>query len=86
MAHLDRPLSARRPSELVFDLYPISYVFKAGPQIRVTVVNAAGDAFQPPPARSASSPPTIAIWRGNRCLVHNAADHSRSSWTTVKDE
>jgi uncharacterized protein len=42
------PLKADEPTELAFDLYPISYVFRAGHRIRVTLAFAQPDASAPP--------------------------------------
>lgn len=52
------PLKAGEPAELVFDLYPISYVFKAGHQIRVTV------AFAEPGTRAVAPAPVVTVYRG----------------------
>jgi predicted acyl esterase len=32
-----KPLAANKPEEIVFDLLPISYIFKAGHKVRVTL-------------------------------------------------
>jgi uncharacterized protein len=63
---LDRPLSASKPAELVFAFYPISYVFRAGHRVRVTILNSISDAYQAPPGRDAAHPPSITLHQGGR--------------------
>ncbi len=59
----DRPLSATAPAELAFDLIATSHVFPKGHRVRITVVNAAGKAFQPYPGQDRKNPPTIRLLR-----------------------
>jgi len=54
-----RPLEPGRVAELVFDLYPTSYVFKEGHSIRVAIAGADKDHFAFVPAK----PPTIRVHR-----------------------
>jgi hypothetical protein len=42
------PIAAGEPVELVFDLLPISYLFRAGNRIRITVTCADADNFETP--------------------------------------
>ena len=42
------PIPAGEPVELVFDLLPISYLFRAGNRIRITVTCADADNFETP--------------------------------------
>jgi hypothetical protein len=42
------PIPAGEPIELVFDLLPISYLFRAGNRIRITVACADADNFETP--------------------------------------
>ena len=44
-----RPMSPGKAQKLVFDLFPTSYVFKAGHRIRVTIANANEATFPVPP-------------------------------------
>ena len=43
------PLAPGEPAELVFDFFPISYVFKQGHRPRVSLVTSIGEAYQAPP-------------------------------------
>ena len=52
-----RPLEAGKPAELVFDLLPMSYLFKAGHRIRLHVTFA-------DPARKAGTPPVVQVHTG----------------------
>jgi putative CocE/NonD family hydrolase len=52
-----RPLEAGKPAELVFDLLPMSYIFKAGHQIRLTVTFA-------DPLRRPGEPPKVTVLPG----------------------
>jgi putative CocE/NonD family hydrolase len=60
----DEPLPPGRPTELVFDFTPTSWVFRAGHRLRITVLNAAGKSFQAPPDSDRMHPPTIRLYRG----------------------
>jgi predicted acyl esterase len=53
-----RPLEAGRPAELVFDLLPMSYIFKAGHRIRVTLTFA-------DPMRRPGGAPAVTVLRGS---------------------
>lgn len=57
-----RPLTPGEPAELVFDLYPISYVFKAGHRVRVSLVTSIGQAYQAPPLNGDRTP-TLTLHR-----------------------
>lgn len=56
------PLTPGEPAELVFDLYPISYVFKAGHRIRVSLVTSIGQDYQDPPLNGGKTP-TLTLYR-----------------------
>ena len=43
------PLKPGEPVEMVFDFFPISYVFKEGHQIRISIATSIGQAYQLPP-------------------------------------
>jgi hypothetical protein len=58
-----RPLRAGRPAELVFDLLPMSYVFKAGHRIRLQVTFA-------DPERRAGPAPLVSVHRGPGTLSY----------------
>jgi len=60
----DEPLEPGRPVELVFDMTPTSWVFRAGHRVRLTVLNAGGPQFQVPASWDRSKPPTHTIYRG----------------------
>ena len=50
-----KPLTPNEPAELVFDLRPVSYIFKAGHRIRLVITAVCGDAtprLNPPPVVS----------------------------------
>lgn len=55
-------LTPGEPVELVFDLLPISYVFKAGHSIRVSLSTSIGQEYQAPPLAE-GRPPTIQLYR-----------------------
>lgn len=43
------PLTPGEPVEMVFDFFPISYIFQEGHKIRVSIVTSLGEAYQLPP-------------------------------------
>lgn len=57
-----QPLIAGRPAELVFDFFPISYVFRAGHRIRVSIATSIGERYQDPPL-AAGKRPTLTLYR-----------------------
>ena len=61
-----RPLVPGEVAELVFALYPTSYLFKAGHSIRVAVAGADKDHF----AQNIDSPPTVRVHRSTRFPSH----------------
>jgi putative CocE/NonD family hydrolase len=56
------PLEPGEPAELAFDLLPISYVFKAGHSIRVSLSTSIGQPYQAPPLAGGLTP-TIELHR-----------------------
>ena len=60
------PLSATEPAELVFDTFPISYVFRKGNRIRVTITGSGGKEFQMPNSWTRNPAPTISLYRDAR--------------------
>ncbi len=56
-------LTPDEPAQLVFDLYPVSYVFKAGHRIRISLVTSIGQAYQDPPLNVGRTP-TLTLYRG----------------------
>jgi uncharacterized protein len=56
------PLTPGTPVELVFDLAPISNVFKAGHRIRVSLATSIGQKYQAPPLAEGRTP-TILLYR-----------------------
>jgi hypothetical protein len=57
-----QPLTPAEPVELVFDLSPISYVFKAGHRPRVSISTSIGEKYQAPPLADGTQP-TISLHR-----------------------
>jgi uncharacterized protein len=57
------PLPQVEPAELVFDAYPISYVFRQGHRIRITITGGEKNTYQPPPGFDKANPPTIRVYR-----------------------
>ncbi|WOF42299.1 CocE/NonD family hydrolase [Sphingopyxis indica] len=55
------PLQPGVPAELTFDFFPISYVFRAGHRIRLSIATDVGNAYQAAPL--AGNGATISIWR-----------------------
>jgi len=43
------PLTLGKPEKLVFDFYPISYVFKQGHRLRISIATSLGEAHHAPP-------------------------------------
>ena len=60
------PLSATQAVELAFDFNPISYVFRKGNRIRITVTGAEKTTYQLPPGADPKAPPTISLHRDGR--------------------
>jgi uncharacterized protein len=60
-----RPLIPEETVELAFDMYPISYTFRRGNRIRVTITGANAPLY---PGIMESSPPTL--------IVHGGAEHA----------
>lgn len=58
-----RALTSGEPARLVFDFYPVSYVFRAGHRIRVSVVTSLGQDYQEPPLNEGRTP-TLILYRG----------------------
>jgi putative CocE/NonD family hydrolase len=58
------PLPQVEPTELLFDAYPMSYVFKKGHRIRLTVTGGEKNTYQQPPGFDRENPPTIRVYRG----------------------
>jgi putative CocE/NonD family hydrolase len=58
------PLPQAEPTELVFDAYPMSYVFKKGHRIRLTITGGEKYTYQQPPGFDETNPPTIRVYRG----------------------
>ncbi|MFT4089324.1 MAG: CocE/NonD family hydrolase [Asticcacaulis sp.] len=57
-------LKAGEPVEMVFDFFPISYVFKAGHSPRVSIVTHIGQDYQQPDAvKQAAKPPVLTVYR-----------------------
>lgn len=56
------PLVPGRPAELVFDFFPISYVFHAGHRMRLSIATSIGQAYQAPPL-AGGKPVTLALHR-----------------------
>ena len=56
------PLVPGEPVELVFDLLPISYVFRAGHSVRVSLSTSIGQKYQAPPLAEGKAP-TIRLYR-----------------------
>jgi putative CocE/NonD family hydrolase len=56
------PLKSGEAAELVFDLSPISYVFRKGHSVRVTIATSIGQKYQAPPL-AAGKEPTIQLYR-----------------------
>ncbi len=52
------------PAELVFDFFPISYVFKQGHRIRVSLSTSIGEAYQTPPLAD-GKPITLTLYRNS---------------------
>jgi len=59
----DQPLTASQPSELVFDFYPTSYIFKQGHRVRVTILNSASKQIQSLKLMNGANPPAISLCR-----------------------
>lgn len=57
-----QPLEPGKPTELVFDFFPISYVFKKGHSIRVRLLTSIGEAYQAPPLAE-GRPVTLTLYR-----------------------
>jgi putative CocE/NonD family hydrolase len=57
-----KPLTTGQTEELVFDLYPTSYIFRKGNRIRVTITGSLESKYPLPPAMKAMNP-TISIYR-----------------------
>ena len=57
-----KPLTPGQTEELVFDLYPTSYIFRKGNRIRVTITGSLESKYPLPPAMKAMNP-TISIYR-----------------------
>lgn len=62
------PLTPGEPVELVFDLYPISYVFGAGHRIRTSIITKTPNAYEAPPLAN-GQPIELTLYR----------DHDRPS-------
>jgi hypothetical protein len=62
-----RPLRPGEVTELVFDLLPTSYLFRAGHSIRIALAGADADHFSPVPEDLSTNPPT---WEVSRSLAH----------------
>ena len=60
------PLSPKRAVELAFDFNPISYVFRKGNRIRVTVTGAEKNTYQLPPGADPKAAPSITLHRDRR--------------------
>jgi putative CocE/NonD family hydrolase len=58
-----RPLAPGEPAELVFDLLPVSYLFRAGHAIRIALAGADRDHFATIPADADQRPP---VWEVHR--------------------
>jgi putative CocE/NonD family hydrolase len=60
-----KPLEPGRPTELVFDMAPLSWVFKAGHRIRLIIscVEIPRHAGAAPPTRILSPPPVVTFYR-----------------------
>lgn len=56
-----KPLIPGQPTELIFDLLPTSYIFKAGNRIRLTITCADRDNS---PIKELTPPPSITLFRG----------------------
>ena len=61
------PIPAGGPFELVFDLLPTSYLFRAGDRIRITVPFADADNFRTP---ILDPPPTLKLLRNAKFPTH----------------
>jgi putative CocE/NonD family hydrolase len=57
-----QPLIRGEPTELVFDFFPLSYVFKQGHRVRVSLSTSIGEAYQAPPL-AAGKPVTLTLHR-----------------------
>jgi hypothetical protein len=57
-----RPLTPGKPEELVFDLFPTSYVIKSGHRLRFSIATSLGAAHQAPPLVGGRAA-TLALWR-----------------------
>lgn len=60
-----KPLGHGEASELVFDFFPISYVFKAGHRIRVSIATSIGQRYQDPPMAE-GKPVRLTVYRDAR--------------------
>lgn len=58
------PLTPGEPVELVFDFYPISYVFAEGHRIRVSIITQTPNAYEAPPLAN-GQPVTLTLYRGS---------------------
>ena len=56
-------LTPGEPAQLVFDFYPVSYVFRAGHRVRVRLVTSIGQDYQEPPLNEGRTP-TLSLYRG----------------------
>jgi hypothetical protein len=56
------PLPTGRPVELAFDIYPISYVFRKGHRIRVTVTCSHLPTYQLPESLNFTPPPVVSVY------------------------
>lgn len=65
------PLTPGEPAELVFDLYPISYVFAEGHRIRMSIITQTPNAYEAPPLAN-GQPITLTLYRDDdrRSRVH----------------
>ena len=56
-----RALEPGAPTELVFDLFPIAYRFRAGHRIRLALTTSIGQAYQQPPSAGATLPEAVLL-------------------------
>jgi uncharacterized protein len=58
------PLPQAEPAELVFDTFPMSYVFQRGHRIRLTITGGEKNTYQQPQGFDRTHPPTVRVYRG----------------------
>ena len=61
------PLPQVEPTELVFDAYPMSYVFKQGHRIRVTITGGEKNTYHRPSFQCTDRPFEFTV--GGSCLI-----------------